>query len=216
MRARIKFCGMTRQADANFASEIGASYVGAVFAPGPRQVTVESARTIFDSMGGALRVGVFGTNDVREIARIADAVELDVVQLHADPTADDVHAVRSGFGGDVWAAVRIEGSRVPDSFEEMVDAADGVVLDAKIPGTLGGSGTTLPWQDIAPEITRARTGSLIILAGGLTPRNVGSALADLAPDVVDVSSGVEQSPGLKDHQLMRDFADAVSGMERFA
>lgn len=216
MRARIKFCGMTRHADANFASEIGASYVGAVFAPGPRQVTVESARKIFDSMGGALRVGVFGTNDVREIARVADVVELDVVQLHADPTADDVHAARSGFGGDVWAALRIDGSHVPDSFEELVDAADGVVLDAKTPGKLGGSGRTLPWQEIAPDITRARTGSLIILAGGLTPQNVGSALSELAPDVVDVSSGVEQTPGVKDHQLMRDFADAVGGIERFA
>ena len=207
---------MTRHADANLASEIGASYVGAVFAPGPRQVTVESARKIFDSMGGALRVGVFGTNDVREIARIAEGVELDIVQLHADPSADDVHAVRSGFGGDVWAAVRIDGSRVPDSFADLVDAADGVVLDARISGKLGGSGRTLPWRDLAPDITRERAGSLIILAGGLTPQNVGSALSDLAPDVVDVSSGVEQSPGIKDHQLMRDFADAVSGLERFA
>src|SRR6476469_1866959 len=120
MRARIKFCGMTRHADASFASDIGASYVGAVFASGPRQVSIESARRIFDSMGGALRVGVFGTNDVKEIARIADAVELDVVQLHADPTPDDVHAVRSGFGGDVWAALRIDGSSVPHTLEDLV------------------------------------------------------------------------------------------------
>ncbi len=216
MHARIKFCGMTRHADASFASEIGASYIGAVFAQGPRQVTVDSARKIFDSIGGALRVGVFGTNDVREIGRVADAVELDVVQLHADPTPDDVHAVRSSFGGDVWAALRIEGSSVSNSIEELVDAADGVVLDAKTPGKLGGSGKTLPWHELAPEITRARTGSLIILAGGLTPQNVGIALRDLAPDVVDVSSGVEESPGAKDHQLMRDFADSVGGMERFA
>jgi phosphoribosylanthranilate isomerase len=216
MRARIKFCGMTRPADASFAAEIGASYIGAVFAPGPRQVTIDSARRIFDSIEGAQRVGVFGTNELREIARIADAVELDVVQLHADPTPDDVHAVRSGFGGDVWAAVRLDGSHIPDSIEELVDAADGVVLDAKTPDKLGGSGKTLPWHEIAPEITRVRTGSLIILAGGLTPQNVGTALRDLAPDVVDVSSGVEQSPGVKDHQLMRDFADAVSGLERFA
>jgi len=216
MRARIKFCGMTRHADATFASEIGASYIGAVFAPGPRQVTVESARKIFDSMGGALRVGVFGTNDVREIARVADAVELDVVQLHADPTPDDVHSVRSGFGGDVWAALRIESTAVPDSLEELVDAADGVVLDAKSSGGLGGTGKTLPWHELAPDVTRARTGSLIILAGGLTPQNVGTALRDLAPDVVDVSSGVEDAPGIKNHQLMRDFADAVAGLERFA
>jgi phosphoribosylanthranilate isomerase len=216
MRARIKFCGMTRHEDAAFASEIGASYIGAIFAAGPRQVTVESARRIFDSTGGALRVGVFGTNDVREIARFTDAVELDVIQLHGDPTPDDVHAVRGGFGGDVWAALRIDGASVPDSLEELVDAADGVVLDAKVSDKLGGSGKALPWHEIAPEITRARTGSLIILAGGLTPQNVATAMRDLAPDVVDVSSGVEEAPGVKDHQLMRDFADAVSGTERFA
>ncbi len=207
---------MTRHDDAAFASEIGASYIGAVFAPGPRQLAVESARRVFDSMGGALRVGVFGTNDVREIGRIADSVELDVVQLHADPSADDVHAVRSGFGGEVWAALRLSGSSLPDFAEDLFDAADGIVLDAKNPDKLGGTGQTLPWHELAPEISRARTGGLVILAGGLNPQNVGAAIRSLAPDVVDVSSGVEESPGIKDHQLMRDFADAVGGTERFA
>ena len=207
---------MTRHEDAAFASEIGASYIGAVFAQGPRQMTVESARRVFDSMGGALRVGVFGTNDVREIGRIADAVELDVIQMHADPSADDVHAVRSSFGGEVWAALRLSGSSLPSSAEDLFDAADGIVLDAKSPDKLGGTGQTLPWHDLAPEISRMRTGGIVVLAGGLTPQNVGSAIRSLAPDVVDVSSGVEESPGIKDHQLMRDFAEAVGGMERFA
>src|SRR6476469_11108705 len=120
MRARIKFCGMTRNADATRAAELGASYVGAIFASGPRQVSVAAARQIFDSTSDASRVGVFGTNDIREIGRIADEVELDVVQLHADPTPDDVHAVRSGFGGDVWAALRIDGSSVPHTLEDLV------------------------------------------------------------------------------------------------
>ena len=207
---------MTRQADAQLATELGASYIGAIFAPGPRQVSVAAARHLFDSVSGASRVGVFGTNDVREVGRIADDAELDVVQLHADPTPDDVHAVRGTFGGEVWAALRISGSSLPSMAEEMMDAADGVVLDAKSPDRLGGTGKSLPWDELAPEIARMRTGALIVLAGGLTPLNVGEAIRDLAPDVVDVSSGVEQSPGVKDHQLMRDFADAVGGLERFA
>ena len=207
---------MTRQSDATVACELGASYIGAIFAPGPRQIGASEAREIFDRAGSASRVGVFGTNDAREIGRIAEEAELDVVQLHADPTPDDVHAVRSGFGGEVWAALRISGSSLPAGAEELIDAADGVVLDSKVPDKLGGTGQALSWQDLAAEITRARTGGLIILAGGLTSHNVGAAMRDLAPDVVDVSSGVEISPGKKDHQLMRDFADAVSGLEPLA
>lgn len=213
MRARIKFCGMTRHADASYASELGASYVGAIFAPGPRQVTPSAAREIFAFSDGISRVGVFGTNDVGEIARIAEEVELDVVQLHADPTPDDVHAVRSGFGGEVWAAIRVSGSALPQNAGELMEASDGVVLDAKVADRLGGTGRILPWQDLAAEISRARTGGLVILAGGLTAWNVDAAIHELAPDVVDVSSGVEKATGVKDHQLMRDFADAVSGVE---
>jgi len=204
---------MTRPADASFASELGASYVGAIFAPGPRQITGAVARNIFDSSDGSARVGVFGTNDVRQIARLAEEAELDVVQLHADPAADDVHAIRSGFGGEIWAALRISGSSLPDSAGELIDAADGVVLDARSPDRLGGTGQPLQWTDLAPEIERVRGTGLIILAGGLTPENVGSAIRALAPDVVDVSSGVETSPGVKDHQRMREFADAVGEME---
>lgn len=207
---------MTRQADAAFASELAASFIGAIFAPGPRQVSVDTARELFDFARGIPRVGVFGTNDVREITRIAEEVELDVVQLHADPTPDDVHALRTGFGGEVWAALRISGNELPDSAQELIEAADGVVLDAASPDRLGGTGLTLAWHDLAAEVGRVRTGGRVILAGGLTAQNVGKAMRDLAPDVVDVSSGVEQSPGVKDHQLMRDFADAVGGLERFA
>ena len=207
---------MTRHSDASYAGELGASYAGAVFADGPRRVSAAEARGIFDYSDGIARVGVFGTNDVREISLIADQAELDIVQLHADPTPDDVHAVRSGFGGEVWAALRVAGSSLPGYAAELMDAADGVVLDAKVPGKIGGTGQTLPWHELASEISRVRTGGLVILAGGLTPQNVDAAIRELAPDVVDVSSGVEQSPGIKDHQLMRDFADAVRGVERFA
>lgn len=207
---------MTRRADAILAADLGASYIGAIFAEGPRRVSIEAARTLFESAAGASRVGVFGTSDVMEIARVAEAAELDVVQLHADPTPDDVHAVRSGFGGEVWAALRIAGTSLPETAEELIDAADGVVLDAKSPDRLGGTGRVLPWQQLAAGLERVRAGGLVILAGGLTPRNVGLAVRELAPDVVDVSSGVEESPGVKDHQLMRDFADAVGGVERVA
>ncbi len=207
---------MTRPADASLAAELGASYVGAIFADSPRRVTPDEARRVFESAPGLAHVGVFGTNDLAEIAKVAEQVELDVVQLHADPMADDVHALRSGFGGDIWAAVRIENGILPAQTAELIDAAEGILLDARNPARLGGTGTQLPWNDIAAELARLRTGSLVIIAGGLRAENVGEAIRVLAPDVVDVASGVEESPGVKNRQLMCDFAHAAGGWENVA
>jgi len=203
---------MTRASDASLAAELGASYVGAVFAPGPRQVTAAVASDFFESAREVAHVGVFGSNDIREIGAVVDQVELDVVQLHADPSPDDVHAVRSRFGADVWAALRIAGGTLPEGAEELFDAADGIILDAKSGDRLGGTGLTIRWSEVAGELARLRGPGLMILAGGLTPQNVTEAIRALAPDVVDVSSGVEQSPGVKDYHLMREFADAVGGV----
>src|SRR5438477_2952902 len=89
--AKVKFCGMTRAQDAALAAEIGASYVGVVFADGPRRVDPDSAARILDAAGGSIkRVGVFGTNDPDEIASTAETAKLDVVQLHRDPSVSDV------------------------------------------------------------------------------------------------------------------------------
>jgi len=203
---------MTRASDASLAAELGASYVGAVFAPGPRKVTPAAAKELFDSARELAHVGVFGNNEIGEIAAIADQLELDVVQLHADPSPRDVHALRSKFSGEVWAAVRIAGDTLPYEADELFDAADGIILDAKNGERLGGTGVSIPWTEIAGELVALRGTGLMILAGGLTPRNVSAAIRALAPDVVDVSSGVEQSPGIKDYHLMREFADAVGGV----
>src|ERR1700694_4268447 len=112
--AKVKFCGMTRPQDAALAAEIGASYIGVVFADGPRRVTSTQARAILDAVAPtAKRVGVFGTNEPDAIARISEEARLDVVQLQADPTTADVRAVRKTFSGEVWAAIRIAGAHIP-------------------------------------------------------------------------------------------------------
>ncbi len=212
MLAKVKFCGMTRPQDAALASEIGASYIGVVFADGPRRVTPTQARIILDAAGGtAKRVGVFGTNAPDEIARASEAARLDVVQLHADPTTADVRAIRKKFNGEVWAAIRIAGAHIPPEAEMLFDEADAIVLDARSEQRLGGTGKALPWDDVALDLARDRGGSAVVLAGGLKPGNVASAIRTLAPDVVDVSSGVESSPGVKDPWLMREFYAAASG-----
>ena len=215
MLAKVKFCGMTRAQDSALAAEIGASYIGVVFADGPRRVSPSQARGILDGAGetrGVKRVGVFGTNDPSEIARISEEARLDVVQLHADPTTTDVRSIRRVFGGEVWAAIRIAGTHIPPDAEMLFDTADAIVLDARSEKRLGGMGKALPWSEIAVDLARDRGSSAVVLAGGLKPDNVGSAIRTLAPDVVDVSSGIESSPGIKDPWLMREFFAAATGL----
>ena len=212
MLAKVKFCGMTRPQDAALAAEIGANYVGVVFADGPRRIDAATARRVLDAAGSTVkRVGVFGTNEPGEIGRTAETVGLDVVQLHADPSTSDVKAIRGKFRGEIWAAIRISGSHIPGDAELLFDTADAIVLDARSEKRLGGTGKALPWSDLAVDLARDRGSSAVVLAGGLKPDNVVSAIRTLGPDVVDVSSGVESSPGIKDPWLMREFYAAASG-----
>ena len=212
MLAKVKFCGMTRPQDAAIGAEIGASYIGVVFADGPRHVTPGQARKIFEAAGKTVKhVGVFGTNDPDEIARTAEETQLDIVQLHNDPMIFDVKAIRGKFSGEIWAAIRIAGSHIPHEAEALFDSADAIVLDARSEKQLGGTGKALPWNELAVDLARDRGSSAVVLAGGLKPGNVGSAVRTLAPDVVDVSSGIESAPGIKDPWLMREFYAAVSG-----
>jgi phosphoribosylanthranilate isomerase len=210
--AKVKFCGMTRPQDAALAAEIGARYVGVVFADGPRRLSPSQARRVLDAAGDKVkRVGVFGTNEPDEIERASEEARLDVVQLHADPTNKEVSSIRRKFRGEIWAAIRIAGAHIPHDVELLFETADAIVLDARSEKRLGGTGKALPWNDLALDLARDRGSSAVVLAGGLKPDNVLSAIRTLAPDVVDVSSGVESSPGIKDPWLMREFYVAATG-----
>jgi phosphoribosylanthranilate isomerase len=207
----IKFCGMTRPEDAGHAASLGARYVGVVFAESPRQLSEEDALRVFaDVPLGISRVGVFGDTKPEQIAMRADRLGLDVVQLHGDPKPRAIARLRKKWQGRVWAVQRIDGSAVPPSASDLFDAADAVVLDARVAGALGGTGTTLPWEDLRDAIAELRSPrTRLVLAGGLTAENVAHAMDVLQPDIVDVSSGVEASAGVKDLEKMRAFRDAV-------
>ena len=210
MAAEVKFCGLTRAADARIAAMAGARYVGVVFAPGPRRLDPSAAAAVLDGAGGSLqRVGVFATVDPVEISGVVRAARLDIVQLHGDPSARDVSRVRERTGARVWAVLRIRGAASADKVTELDGEADAIVFDALVAGRLGGTGKAFDWNAAArgPRPRRSR----LVVAGGLTPENVAQALAALSPDIVDVSSGVEERPGIKDHERMRVFADAVRG-----
>jgi phosphoribosylanthranilate isomerase len=210
MTTKIKFCGLTRAADVRVAVELGASFVGAVFAGGPRAITSEQARSLFEDVDAARRVGVFGDQTADEIARVAEAASLDVVQLHADPTPEIVLTVKRATGLETWAAMRIAKAPTEAALEALISSADAIVFESRVAGSLGGTGRAFDWSLITDLVAQdRRAGTRIVLAGGLTPALAPLAIAALRPDVVDVSSGVESAPGVKDHALMRAFALAV-------
>jgi len=168
---------------------------------------------VLAAAGGTVRrVGVFGAQSGEEIGRTASAAALDVVQLHADPDVAQVEAVRRHFGGEVWAVVRTDGV-LPDTLPELATRADAILLDARVPGVLGGSGVALPWADLRRGVLELRLAVPIVLAGGLKPENVAEAVRAFAPAVVDVSSGVEHSPGIKDHRAMHAFMGALAQLQ---
>lgn len=214
----FKFCGLTRAEDAARAVSLGAGYAGVIFAGGPRLVTSARAREVFAPLAGTSmrRVGVFGAQRVDVILRIAHENALDVLQLASDIDVEDGLALRERFDGAIWRVVRLqpEATSVPATTVALFESgADAVVLDALVDGRLGGTGIALDWSAIRPAVAALRANGRVVLAGGLRAENVASAIGLAGPDVVDVSSGVESAPGIKDSEMMREFAAAVHAHE---
>jgi phosphoribosylanthranilate isomerase len=205
----IKFCGLTRSIDARFAAELGAAYAGVIFAGGPRHLTIEQAAAVLADLPASIkRVGVFGSQTTEEVASIASILALDVVQLHDRGDPSSVSALRKLTSAEIWSVLRLSRGFLPENSKAIASAVDGVVLDAYVPGALGGTGVALPWQELADGLADLRF-SRLILAGGLRPENLAKAISLVAPDVVDVSSGVEIEVGIKDRDRMRAFRDAA-------
>lgn len=212
MPADIKFCGITRAEDARLALELGARYVGVIFAGGPRRRSLKEAEIILDGLADTVqRVGVFSAQSPDEILSIASRLSLHVLQLHEPASVKSFGLLRAEFNGEIWLVHRVRGAELPRAVMDSARVADAVVLDAHVPGMLGGTGVALPWEALSEACARMRSSAKLVLAGGLRPENVQDAITVLRPDVVDVSSGVESSPGVKDAARMRAFRDAVTG-----
>ena len=208
--AEIKFCGLTRAVDAEYAVALGAAYVGAIFAGGPRLLTIARAADVFAHVPDMVaRVGVFADQTANEIAKTAQAVGLSVVQLHGGGDPARVEQIRQFFDGEIWLVHRVKDGNLPAAASELATYGDGIMLDTFVPTVLGGSGQVMDWDRLAPRLDTIRHAKRLILAGGLRPENVARAIAAISPDVVDVSSGVEAAPGIKDHERMTAFRDAV-------
>lgn len=210
----IKFCGLTRAADAEFAEQHGASFLGVILASGPRLLTVEQAYGVLGPRRHTIkRAAVFGAQSVAEVASIGETLDLDVLQLHGDPTLEQIRQLRDRTERAVWPVLRVEGTRLPAEVLAIARIAHAIVLDAKVVGQLGGTGVRLDWAALVSEVSALRDGApevQLVLAGGLRAENVEEAIALLSPDVVDVSSGVEVAPGVKDPMAIERFVSAVS------
>ncbi len=211
MLPAIKFCGLTRTVDARAAAELSADYGGVIFAGGPRSLSDEQAESVLRGLSPAERkVGVMGKAPAADLALRARRLDLDVIQMHGDPEPRDVLELREEWDGEIWAVVRGADIARGAMIEQLLACADAVLLDSGARGTLGGTGVALNWEMLSlPERSLRSAGGKIVLAGGLTPENVAAAIIAVQPDVVDVSSGVESSPGVKDHEKMRAFVTSV-------
>ncbi len=201
--ARVKICGVTRVEDALAAVAAGADALGFMFyPPSPRFLRLDQAAAIARELPPFVaRVGVFVDASPDRVHEAIAAVGLDTLQFHGKESAEYCR----GFPGR--RLVKAFRMRNPASLAELEDYRGMAwLLDSYVAGAFGGTGQTFNW-DLACEAVRR--GGTVILAGGLTPDNVGRAVAAVRPFAVDVSSGVESEPGVKDPARMRAFVRAA-------
>ncbi len=205
-RTRVKICGITRAGDAVAAARIGADAIGLVFHPrSPRYVTPEQAREVLRDIPPLIVVvGLFMDAGVDTVREVLNGVPLDLLQFHGGEPADYCRS----FGRPYIKAVPMGGDSegFTPAFARAYPDARGFLVDSHAPGTAGGSGQRFNWQRLSGHPQRP-----VILAGGLDPDNVASAVREVKPWAVDVSSGVESAPGCKDEALMQQFMQGVYG-----
>jgi phosphoribosylanthranilate isomerase len=206
---RAKICGLTRARDAAVAVAAGADYLGVVFAGGPRGVTVQGAAEVAQAAGVVPVFGVFGEQSVDEILRMTHAAGLGGAQLHGSHRPEDASRLRAE-GLRVWRVVRLAGPDDLGLLRESVVEADAVLVEPRVAHATGGTGIALD-HALACEARTRLAGATMALAGGLTPETVAAAVALVRPDIVDVSSGVERLPGIKDPHKIARFLEAVVG-----
>lgn len=218
----IKICGNTSAEDALAAVEAGADAVGVVFAPSPRRIDAETARAVVAEVpAGIEKVGVFVNETQEGIREVVARVGLTAVQLHGDESPEFVRTLFSGgqAGTKVFRSLPVAPG-IEDALRRFAGApgVDGILLDsagdARRPR--GGRGESFDWEAARAWAPEAARRVRVVLAGGLSPENVGRALRILEPWGVDVCSGVERCPGKKEPARMKEFVAAVRAAEKLA
>ncbi|MCC5811910.1 MAG: phosphoribosylanthranilate isomerase [Ectothiorhodospiraceae bacterium] len=206
MRTRVKICGLTRVEDALEASRLGVDAVGLVFYAGSRRaVGLEQAAAIVAALPPFVSVVPLFLNPDRELVRqVLESVPVDLLQFHGEEPPEFCE----GFGRRYLKAVPMGGQDGPVAYARRYRHAAGFLLDSHEPGAPGGSGKVFDWRAIPGDLGRP-----LIIAGGLKADNVGEAIRRYRPWGVDVSSGVESAPGIKDAGAMATFINEVQRVQ---
>ncbi len=210
MTVEVKICGITDDEAMDAAVEAGADYVGLVFyPPSPRAVTAERAAELVEfTPDEIVKVGLFVDADDALLDSVLTRVRLDLLQLHGVETPERVEAIRLEYGLPVMKVISVASPADLAAAEPFLAVADRLLFDAKPPkGAVlpGGNATAFDWTILAGR----KWGLPWMLAGGLTAANVAEAIRVSGASAVDVSSGVESAPGLKDPARIRAFIEAV-------
>ena len=206
MIVRVKLCGLTRLEDVLLGVELGMDAFGFNFVEGsPRRIAPELARDLCAALPPfATRVGVFADEMPRVMEATALLAGLSCLQLHGDEPPETCRAISRPW----YKAHRVGPDFLPESVSRYRSTT--CLLDAHVPGEKGGTGATFDWRVAREASAYAR----VIVAGGLTPANVGEAIALARPYAVDVNSGVESAPGKKDRRLLTEFMGRVRDVAR--
>ncbi|GHA50460.1 N-(5'-phosphoribosyl)anthranilate isomerase [Amylibacter ulvae] len=209
---RVKICGLSNVETLNAAVTAGAAYVGFVFfKKSPRHVLIEQARTLAQTVPvGICKVALTVNADDAFLDEMLESVPIDMLQLHGSETPDRVADVRTRYGLPVMKAVGIADADDLPAIGEYAQVVDQLLIDAKPPKNAdlpGGNGLAFDWRLIAGR----RWAVPWMLAGGLRPDNVAEAIRLTGAQQVDVSSGVETTPGIKDEKMIAEFIRAAGG-----
>lgn len=211
-KTRVKICGITREEDARLAVQGGAWAVGMIMWPSShRYVRPQQAADIADSARRSAEIaGVFVDQPLDEVIALTNEIGLTLVQLHGNEGQQYCKTVRQRTGANVIKAFRVQGRDVLNEMGKFYDV-DYHLLDTYKAGVPGGTGEAFDWGFLTSVPRRARTP--LILSGGLKPENVATAIETVGPWAVDVASGVESAPGVKDPEKLAAFFAAVAGAE---
>lgn len=200
-RTRVKMCGTTRLEDAQAAVRFGVDALGFIFTrKSPRHISPEHAAAIIAELPPFIdRVGVFVDAPLVEVVQVAER-NFSLLQLHGNESPEYCLKVREAMPGcGIIKAFRVGPSSTGEDFAPYASCVDAFLLDTYVKGSSGGTGLVFDWSVIETlNIVRP-----IILAGGISPENVGQAIAEIQPYAVDVNSAVERQPGVKDHERLR-------------
>lgn len=198
---KVKICGLKREEDILYVNKLKPEYVGFVFAESARKVDKCRAKELIEGLDKSIKkVGIFLNESIQKVNEIADYCALDVLQFHGDEEPEYCNS----FQYKTWKAFRIKDIHSLNEVQRY--NVDGFLLDTFIKDQYGGSGKSFNWEMVS-NISKNKN---IILAGGLSPKNVNKAIDIIHPMVVDVSSGVEVE-GYKDFHKMKNFIESVRG-----